>query len=192
MIAIHNMMPPRKRNMPVTVTLPVNLRNYYPSYTSRNFFNNVSVTHVFDREISLDELASEFDASLKNKLTEENIRKQMDSFETMEYVAPVRPVPLFIKQLVVKHGKKLADRKVSMVLSNLGVLSPPEAVGSKIDNYSTFCSSEHLFSTMSAFGETLTLGVSSPYQNTDAIKNFVRSLTKEGVDISVYATEVVG
>ena len=192
MIAIQNMMPPRKRNMPVTVTLPVNLRNYYPSYTSRNFFNNVSVTHVFDREISLDELASEFDASLKNQLTEENIRKQMDSFETMEYVAPVRPVPLFIKQLVVKHGKKLADRKVSMVLSNLGVLSPPEAVGSKIDNYSTFCSSEHLFSTMSAFGETLTLGVSSPYQNTDAIKNFVRSLTKEGVDISVYATEVVG
>ena len=78
-----------------------------------------------------------------------------------------------------------------MVLSNLGVLSPPQEVAGRIDNYSTFCSSEHLFSTMSAFGGALTLGVSSPYQNTGVIKNFVRTLTAEGLDISVYATEVI-
>ena len=191
MLAIHDEMPPRKRNMPVTMSLPVNLRNYYPSHTSRNFFNNVNITHVFDGEITLEELAKEFDTSLKQQLTEENIRKKMDNFETMEYVAPVRAVPLFIKQLVVRHGKKLSDRKVSMVLSNLGVLTPPEEVASRIDNYSTFCSSENLFSTMSAFGGDLTLGVSSPYSNSGAIKNFVRGLTASGIDITVYASEVI-
>ena len=192
MMAIRDIMPPRKRNVPVTMTLPVNLRNYYPSYTSRNFFNNVNITHVFDTNITLDELARRFDAELKEMLTEENIKKQMDSFETMEYVAPIRAVPLFIKQIVVKHVKKLSDRKVSMVLSNLGKLEPPEKVGERIDNYSTFCSSENLFSTMSTFNGVLTLGVSSPYQNTGAIKNFVRGLSDAGIDISVYATEVVG
>lgn len=192
MMAIHSEMPPRRRHLPVTVTLPVNLRNYYPSHTTRNFFNNVSVSHVFDSEITLDELAKVFDASLKAQLSEENIQKQMDSYETMEYVAPVRAVPLFIKQIVVRHVKKLADKNVSMVLSNLGVLKLPDEVSEMVDNYSTFCSSENLFSTVSSYKDDLTLGISSPYQNSGVIKNLVRGLSRSGIDIRVYATEVVG
>lgn len=192
MMAIRDMIPPRKRKVPVTISLPVNLRNYYRSYTTRNFFNSITISHVFDKDISLPDLALEFDAALKSQLTEENIKKQMDSFETMEYVAPVRAVPLFLKQLVVKHGKKLSDKKISMVFSNLGNLNPPPEVGEKIENYSTFCSGDTVFSTMSGFDGRLTFGVASPYQNTAAIKNFVRGLTDAGVDIRVYATEVVG
>ena len=192
MQAIHHGMPPRKHTLPVTVTLPVNLRNYYPSYTARNFFNNVYVTHVFDKEISLDELAKEFDANLKSQLNESNIKNQMERFETMEYVAPVRAVPLFIKQLVVRIGTKMSDKKASIVFSNLGILNPPKEIADKIDNYSTFCSSQSLFSTVSCYNGELTFGVSSPYISTGAVKNFVRGFSYEGIDITVYATEVVG
>lgn len=192
MMAIHNGMPPMKRKLPVTITLPVNLRNYYPSQTSRNFFNNVYVTHIFDKEISFEELAREFDVTLKSQLTEDKIKKQMERFETMEYVAPVRAVPLFIKQLVVRSGSRLSDRKASMVFSNLGVLNPPQTVADKIDNYSTFCSSMNLFATVSSYKNELTFGVSSPYISTSAVKNFVRFFSEKGVDITVYATEVVG
>ncbi len=191
MMAIRDDMPPRKRSLPVTVTLPVNLRNYYPSFTSRNFFNNVSVSHGFDSDITLEELAKEFDATLKSELAEDNIKKQMDNFETMEYVAPVRAVPLFIKQLVVRHGKKLADKKVSMVLSNLGEQKPPEEIKESIENYSAFCSSEHLFSTMSSYRGDLSFGVSSPYMSTGVIKNLVRRFSREDINIRVYATEVI-
>ncbi len=192
MLAIRDVMPPRKRNLPVTISLPVNLRNYYPSQTSRNFFNNISISHVFDKEITLEELAAEFDTSLKSLLSEESIKKQMDSFETMEQVVFVRAVPLFIKQLVVRHVKKRVDRTVTMVLSNLGKLSPPQPVADRIEGYSMFCSSENLFTTMSAFEDTLTFGVSSPYINTSVVKNFVRGLSKSGADITVNATEVIG
>ncbi len=192
MLAIRDDMPPRKHEHPVTITLPVNLRNYYPSYTSRNFFNNVNVSHVFGEEISIEDLAKEFDATLKSELTEENIKKQMDNFETMEYVAPVRAVPLFIKQLVVRHGKKIADKKVSMVLSNLGERKIPEELSGSIENYSAFCSSEHLFSTMSSYKGDLTFGVASPYMSTGVVKDFVRRFSHEDIDIRVYATEVVG
>ena len=53
MMAIRDEITPRKLDTPVTMTLPVNLRNYYPSSTSRNFFNNVTVTHVFKEDITL-------------------------------------------------------------------------------------------------------------------------------------------
>ncbi len=191
MLAIRDEMPPRKRNLPVTISLPVNLRNYYPSHTARNFFNSVNVTHVFESDITLEELASEFDITLKSQLTEENIKKQMDSFETMEYVAPVRAVPLFIKQLVVRHFTKKSNKKVSMVFSNLGIQNPPEELKEYVDGYSGFCSTNTMFSTMFGYKGELTLGVSSAYMNTGVIKNFVRGLSAAGVDIRVYATEVI-
>lgn len=191
MLAIRDEMPPRKRNMPVTISLPVNLRNYYPSKTARNFFNSVNVTHVFDSEISLEDLAKEFDAELKSQLTEETVKKQMDAFETMEYVAFVRIVPLFIKQWVVGHFTKKSAKKVTMTFSNMGVQKPPKPLGDLIGNYSGFCSTNTMFSTMFGYGEQLTLGVSSAYTNTGVVKNFVRSLSASGVDITVSATEVI-
>ena len=177
--------------MPINVSMPVNLRNYYPSQTSRNFFNNVNVSHVFEEPISLEDLAREFDEKLKANLTEENIKKQMDNFETMEYVAPVRAVPLFIKQWVVRYGSKVTDKKVSLVLSNLGVQKPPQDVSARIQSYSAFCSSANMFSTMFSYNGELTLGISSPYSNTRIIKNLVRSMAEDGINIRVYATEVI-
>ena len=191
MLAIRDEMPPRKRQLPVTISLPVNLRNYYPSKTSRNFFNSVNVTHVFDSDISLEELAKEFDASLKSQLTEENVKKQMDAFETMEYVAPVRVVPLFIKQWVVRHFTKKSTKKVTMTFSNMGVQKPPKSLGELIENYSGFCSTNSIFSTMFGYGDNLTLGVSSAYTNTGVVKNLVRSLSASGVEITICATEVI-
>ena len=191
MLAIRDQIPPRKRKLPITISLPVNLRNYYPSHTSRNFFNNVNVSHLFTGDISLEDLAKEFDESFKSKLTPESIKNQMDSFETMEFFAPVRAVPLFIKQPVVWFFSKKSDRRASMVFSNLGIMNPPEEMGEKIANYSGFCSANKLFSTMFSYKGELTLGVSSPYVNTGVIKGFVRSLSYAGVDIKVYATEVI-
>lgn len=190
MLAIYGDMPPLRRNMPVTISLPVNLRNYYPSNTSRNFFNNVSVSHVFDKEISVEELAAEFDAKFKGLITEDNIKAQMDSFETMEYVAPVRPVPLFIKQKVVKYFTARSNRKVSMVLSNMGKQSMPGELNDMVETFTGFCSSNNIFSTIFSFKDDLSLGVASPYMNTGVVKNMVRRLSESGIDIKVYATEV--
>ncbi len=191
MLAIHEEMPRRKHKHPVTISLPVNLRNYYPSQTARNFFNNVNVSHVFNEEISLEDLAKEFDATLKAQLAEENIKKQMDRFETFEYVAPVRAVPLFIKQLVVRYGTKVSEKKVSMVLSNLGVQRPPKELEGEIKTYTGYCSSENLFATMFCYNGDFSLGVSSPYINTGVIKNFVRGFSHSDVHVRVYATEVI-
>ena len=191
MLAIKADMPPRKIKTPINVSMPVNLRNYYPSNTSRNFFNNVNVSHVFEEEISFADLAKEFEEKLKLNLTEENIKKQMDNFETMEYFIPVRAVPLFIKQMVVRYGSKVTDKKVSVVLSNLGVQRPPQELVPLIKNYNGFCSSSNLFVVMSSYNGQFTMGITSPYSNTRVIKNFVRGLSEDGMKIKTYATEVI-
>ena len=191
MLALKDDMPSMMKKYPITVTLPVNLRNYYPSYTSRNFFNNINVSHTFKEDITLEALSKEFDENMKSNLTEENIKKQMDKFETMEYVVPVRAVPLFIKQIGVKYGTILNDRGVSIVLSNLGVQKPPEKLGAAIENYGAFCSSERLFVAMTSYNGDLTLGITSPYASTRVVKTFIRDLSNDGMHIKAYATEVI-
>ena len=191
MLAIKSDMPPLRKKTPVTISMPVNLRNYYPSNTSRNFFNNINVSHIFEEDISLTELSAEFGEQMQMQLSEENIKKQMDNYETMESIAPVRATPLFIKQYVVKSGTKSSDRAVSAVLSNLGVQKPPEQLVPMIKNYSAFCSSMNLFVVMNSYNGTLTLGITSPYSNTRVVKNLVREMSSDGISVTAYATEVI-
>ena len=69
-----------------------------------------------------------------------------------------------------------------MTFSNMGVQKPPKTLGDRIENYSGFCSTNSIFSTMFGYGDNLTLGVSLAYANTGA---------ESGVDITVSATEVI-
>jgi len=78
-----------------------------------------------------------------------------------------------------------------MTFSNMGVQKPPKSLGELIENYSGFCSTNSIFSTMFGYGDNLTLGVSSAYTNTGVVKNLVRSLSASGVEITICATEVI-
>ncbi|MBR2275138.1 MAG: hypothetical protein IJ873_03635, partial [Lachnospiraceae bacterium] len=106
MTAIYRDMPLIQRNRPVTLSMPVNLRNFYPSFTSRNFFNSVYVSHVFKGDETLTELAKEFDRNLKSQLTPEAIRERMNNYEKIENLLFVRMVPLVLKNPIVNLFNK--------------------------------------------------------------------------------------
>ena len=84
MLAIYSEMPAMERRKPISISLPVNLRNYYPSETARNFFNSVYVTHTLTDDDTLETVAPVFDAKLKEILHPENIKAQMDEYEKLE------------------------------------------------------------------------------------------------------------
>lgn len=191
MMAIQKDMPLLKRKQPVTISMPVNLRNFYPSKTVRNFFNNVNVSHVFTGDETIESLAKEFDEKLKSSLEPEKIKQQMDNYQKLERIFFVRMVPLFIKQPVVKYFSKEENKRVSAVISNLGVIRPPKEIMQFIDGYSAFCSHNEIFVTVSSFGDDLVFGITSAYNNTSVLKNFVRTFTDDGMDAAIYATEVI-
>lgn len=191
MMALYNDMPLLKRKMPITISMPVNLRNYYPSETSRNFFNSINISHVFTGEETVESLANEYEANMKKSLEPEEVRMQMDQYQKIENLFFVRMVPLAIKQPVVKWFSKRESRNVSAVISNLGVMKLPEEMKEYVNGYSALCSHNQLFMTVLSYGENMTLGITSSYKNTSVIKNFVRSFSKNGIDVKIQGTEVV-
>lgn len=191
MIAINKDRPFSSKRKPITITLPVNLRNYYPSETMRNFFNNVDVSHEFDGTETVESLSKMFDEKLRASVTPEMIRKQMNRYESMERLFFTRMVPLAIKQPVVKFFSKKESKTVTAVLSNLGPQKVPEAMSEYIQSFSDYCSTERLFITTTSFGNDMVMGIASAYSGTGVIRKLIGALREEGSEVTVYASEVI-
>ncbi|MCR5468002.1 MAG: hypothetical protein K6F37_03495 [Lachnospiraceae bacterium] len=191
MMALYENMPSLQKKKPITISMPVNLRNYYPSETSRNFFNSVYVSHVFDGTENLGDLAREYDESFKQELQPERIAARMNNYEKLEEILFIRAVPLFIKNPVVAAFSRSENSKVSAIISNIGKIQVPDVIKPYIEGYSSFCSSNVLFMTVSSYGDDLTFGVASPYRNTNILRQFVKGFTDNGMEVTLYATEIV-
>lgn len=192
MTALYQDMPSLKKNMPITITMPVNLRNYYPSKTSRNFFNNISISHVFSGSETEEELSIVFDKKMKEGLSPEIIKGQMDSFQKFEKDAYIRIVPRVIKQFVIKQITKADTRKTSAVISNLGIVRFPEEMAKYVEHYSAFCSYDELFTTVCSYKDEIVFGITNAFTNTGVVRNFVKSFSSEDNIPIIGATEVVG
>lgn len=191
MLAISKGMPFRYRRKPVTISMPVNLRNYYPSETLRNFFNNVDVSHVFDGSETLESLAREFDRDLKDIIEPEHIRQQMNRYQSMESLLFTRMVPLVIKQPVVRFFAKKESRTVTAVLSNLGQIKVPDKMEKYIEGFTDFCSTEQMFITITSYGNDIVFGVASAYAGTGVLKRLIKSLKDTGTKVTLHSSNVI-
>ena len=191
MLAIYAGMPAAEASHPITIGLPVNLRNYYPSQTLRNFFNTVFVSHVFSGDETIETLAAEFETKLREAVLPEHIRARMDHFEKLEQQYAIKAVPLIIKDLTVRYFTRKEDRNVTATLSNLGRLKLDEQIRPYVDSYAAYCSTSGLFITTCSLDDDLVLGVSSCYRSSNVLQKLVRDFTKEGIEAVIYATDPV-
>ena len=190
MLAIYAEMPALERSKPIAISLPVNLRNYYPSETARNFFNSVYVILTLTEQDTMQTVAAAFDAQLKEALTPENIKAQMDEYEKLEHMPGIRPVPLVVKNLTVKFFTALEKKHVTAVISNMGRITLPDAMKPYIKQFAAFSSCEDLFTCVASYGDDLMLGTASSYRSTNVLRRLYRGFAEAGLQVTLYATEV--
>ena len=191
MMAIYKDMPLLSRTKPITLSMPVNLRNYYPSNTARNFFNSVFVSHIFKNDDTFESVAEKFQEDLKKELTPEAVAERMYDYEKLERLLFIRMVPLFIKNPVVNAFNRRSVRRVTAVLSNLGKLPIPPEVSDYVESYNAFCSTSSLFVVISSYKDELVMGISSAYRNTQVLRDFLKSFSDNGIETTVYSTELI-
>lgn len=190
MLAIYAEMPALERSKPIAISLPVNLRNYYPSETARNFFNSVYVILTLTENDTMQSVAEAFDTQLKEALTPENIKAQMDEYEKLEHMPGIRPVPLVVKNLTVKFFTALEKKHVTAVISNMGRVTLPDAMKPYIKQFAAFSSCEDLFTCVASYGDDLVLGTASSYRSTNVLRRLYRGFAEAGLQVTLYATEV--
>ena len=125
-------------------------------------------------------------------LKDERVKARMDGFEKLEQMPGIKLVPLFIKNAVVNLFNTLEAKKVTLTISNMGRIPLQKELQPYIKGFTAFCSSTTAFTTVCSYGDDLVLGTTWAFRSTEMLKNFYRRLSAEGLDITLYATEVDG
>jgi NRPS condensation-like uncharacterized protein len=116
------------RRKPVKVSVPINLRRFFPSTTFRNFSSYVNPgiePHM--GEHSFDEVLKAVYHTMGFEITEKNLQAKFTANVRSEKNLFLRVTPLFIKTPLLKLAFRLfGDRKSSCTFTNLGEVTLPE------------------------------------------------------------------
>ncbi len=191
MLALLQDMPASRRKEDVTISMPVNLRNYYESSSMRNFFNSINISHSYQGGETLASLCAEYLEKMRESLKPDNIKRQMNYFQNFQQKWPIRIVPLAIKELGILLAAKQSYKHISAIVSNIGEVKLPEELSRHIEYYSAYCSSEYIFIVLCGFKDKMTISISYPYSDTRILRRFIKILREDDIAIRLYATEVV-
>lgn len=117
-----------RRNLPIVITVPVDLRKFYPSQTVNNFFANANIG--LDRTMghySFEEIVTQAKHGMALNITEKRLNNliagNIASYQKKAY----KIIPMIIKKPFVILGNYVAaEKKSTCTLSNLGnVVLPP-------------------------------------------------------------------
>ena len=116
-----------KKNKPIKVSIPVNLRRFFPSSTLRNFSSYVNPKlDTSLGEYTLEEIIREVKAQLAFMINEKRLRSKFTGNVKAEQNIFVRIMPSFIKNYVLSLSDYLmGDRYCTTTFSNYGLINIP-------------------------------------------------------------------
>ncbi|MDN6372436.1 MAG: alcohol acetyltransferase, partial [Brevibacterium aurantiacum] len=157
----------------------------------RNFFTTVRVEHTYGQgEDDLGSICKQLESQFLPQVTQEALEKKLRWFIRVERMPGLRIVPRPLKDVILGLANRHSNRGLSVAVSNLGRLSLPEPAESHVGRVlfhvsavrPQFCATSH--------AGLLTVSFTSPFVETDHIREFARMLTGEGIDVTVAAERV--
>lgn len=181
--SIGETMTERERKKSIVITVPVNLRKYFPSNTVRNFFNIVSIKYKYNEQ-ELETIIKDIHKQLKENLDKKQLKERINSFEYYENLFIFRLIPLFIKDIVLKYSYRIMRKYQTMTLSNVGIVKIPEEFEKYIKLFDVFASTDTIQICMCSYKDNMVISFTSHMINTEIQKNFFRELSNK-IDVQI-------
>lgn len=186
MLSVYEDMQRLNQKRPVVFTIPVNLRNYFPSETARNFFGNIRVSYRFSKgEPSLQQLIESLSEAFQKELTQEKLAGRISRFMSAERNPIAKASPLLLKNFVLRIARRFSDMGETMVVSNVGVVKLPEQALRFVDHMSIFTGTSRLQICICTCKDVLSIAFSSKFENQDIQRRFFRRLTALGIPVQI-------
>ena len=179
-----------RRLKEVSVQIPINLRNIYPSKTMRNFSICLMVK-VDPRygEYTFDELLQQVALQLRLQRDEKKINAQISTLVRIEKNPFLRFLPLPVKNLALSVATiTSAEQTTSAYLSNLGPVVLPEELNEFVDKVilipglgmrtAARCG-------ISSYNDNLVFSFANCFKENDIEREFFTTLVKMGVHVKI-------
>lgn len=166
----------------ISISIPVDLRRFFPSVTSRNFFGVINViVQPETLDLTLEEIIAKVSKPFKEQLSRENIEKTMNAYSAYEHNVGIKMVPLFAKELGIQFITTFTGSGVTASVSNIGLIELPEMFGKYIKQFAPFMSSLNIQLTTATYKDRMTFGFCSSFEECSVITDFFRHLTDLGI-----------
>lgn len=176
--------PGKKR--PVVLSVPINLRQFYESDTTRNFFTTMNVSCNFEKgNIGIENIIDSIKDDFKGGITEERISAKINRLVALEKNILAKVIPLPLKDFFLRIGNKINDRQITAVTSNIGRIEMPIEFEPYIKQFSFCISARRPQITMCTYRDRLVISFTSPFRETEIQKSMFQFLSKKGIEVEI-------
>ncbi len=187
--SIYKDMSSESKNTPVVLSVPINLRQFFESYTARNFFSTMEIGYDFSKKShELEDIIEYLSSSFKDSLSKEALEYHLYKLMSLERNPFARIIPLPIKDFALKIANIFNDRSISSTISNIGRINMPPEFKPYIEQFSICVSSRRPQITMCSYGDRLVVSFTSPFEETDIQRTFFQFLANNGVNVEIVST----
>lgn len=179
---------------PIRVAVPVNLRPYFNSITTKNFFVMVSAEFHPTKEIyTFCEVLEIVSKSLRDQINLENLEKLFSYNVSNQKMPLARIAPLFLKNIAMRYVYTVSALANTATITNIGNISVAEEYKPYVELFHAFLAmskGQHLKGTICSYEETLVFSFSYDLRDTSVQKGFFRKLAADGIQIEVESNGV--
>jgi len=179
---------------PVKVCVPINLRNFYPTNTMRNFasYVNPGIDPRYGH-YSFDEVLNAVHHYMRAEVTEKLLNAKITTNVRSEKHAALRLTPLFLKNIAMKLTfDRVGDRKASTSISNLGRVTLPSEMGRYVTRMDFILgpqSRNRVVCAALSYGGVLYLNFTRTIKESMLERAFFRCLVKRGIPVKVESND---
>jgi len=182
---------PISQKMTYGASIPVNLRQFFPSTSARNFFATVRIEHTYGNgDDDLGSLARRLEQQFRHKATPDALETKLRRFSRFERMVGVRVVPRQIKDVLLRWINWGNNRGLTVAVSNLGRVTLPEPIEPFVQRMAFHVTAVRPQFCVMTHAGMMTISFTSPYIETDHVRQFARHLTRLGIPVSVSAPRV--
>jgi NRPS condensation-like uncharacterized protein len=177
---------------PVAMTVPINLRKFFPSKSIRNFSLYLSTSIQTDgSQPVFADLLQEIKRQFQRERNIPKMQNRLNLNVDFEKTIWIQLLPLFIKNVLFKIGYAvIGDLPFTTSLSNFGQIDLPDALANHIDSFEfNLASGKKKGLAVNSFRGKTSLVFNRCFQDTAMEEAFLSHLGHEGLHVVVQSNE---
>lgn len=174
---------------PIRVAVPVNLRPYFNSITTKNFFVMVSAEfHPTKGVYTFAEVLEIVRDNLRSQINREHLEKLFSYNVSNEKLLAARAVPLFLKNIAMKLVYTKSALANTTTITNIGNIGVDEEYRQYVEMFHAFLAmskGQHLKGTICSYGSALVFSFSFDLKDVSVQRGFFRKIAADGIEVEL-------
>ena len=174
-------------DMPVRVAVPVNLRPYFDSVTTKNFFVMISAEfRPQNSSYTFEEVLKIVTDSINSQISKEHLEDLFSYSVSNQVNTFMRCVPLCIKKIAMKFVYTQSALANTTTITNIGNFKVDEIYSPYIKMIHAFIpmsKGQDLKGTVCSYGDTLVFSFTSVFKSATVQRAFFKKIALDGVEV---------